>query len=592
MPILSNFPTLPGALDGVNGNVQTQLDNKQPKITADGILKGDGNGNISAVDETEAELVDLTISHVAGLQASLDNKVAKISGKGLSTNDYTTEEKTKLSSIAAGAQKNTITGVKGSAETAYRTGNVNITATNIGLGNVDNTSDTSKPISTATQTALDGKQATITGAATTITGSNLATNRALVSNSSGKVAVSAVTSTELGYLDGVTSAIQTQLNDKVPTSRTVNNKALSSNITLAASDVGAVPTNRTVNGKALSSNINLSASDVGALPTSGGTLTGNLTGKYITGTWLQTTEVSNQAGDIATIDGNGWIYKRTPDETASDIGVTHQNLFVNGNFQIWQRYPSGTYTGVPNNKYVADRWIMLSSDGSKTNTFTAVDPCGIHNGSNGANCTFTQHIKNASMYNGWQMTYSVLKSDSSGNISLTSTTKKASGWTDTTDIGAFFGTSSGHRWIGPGETVYGVKLEIGSAQTLAHKVNGVWTLNEIPAYATELLRCKRFFTQISGGTLFKRADAGYNNSTFQFFVPVGIKMVANPSTSGTPKIYSAGNAGSALTQATGFSFSYTTLSNGAVRVIATKSSHGLTDAIIAFESGFQFIADV
>lgn len=567
MPILSNFPTLPGVLDGVNGNVQTQLDNKQPKITADGILKGDGNGNISAVDETEAELVDLTISHVAGLQASLDNKVAKISGKGLSTNDYTTEEKTKLSGIAAGAQKNTITGVKGSAETAYRTGNVNITATNIGLGNVDNTSDTSKPISTATQTALDGKQATITGAATTITGSNLTANRALVSNSSGKVAASAVTSTELGYLDGVTSAIQTQLNGKVPASRTVN-------------------------GKALSSNITLSASDVGSLPISGGTLTGNLNGKYITGTWLQTTEVSDKAGDFATIDSSGWIYKRTPDETASDIGVTHQNLFVNGNFQIWQRYPSGTYTGVPNNKYIADRWIFLSSDGSKTNTFTAVDPCGIHNGSNGANCTFTQHIKNASMYNGWQMTYSVLKSDSNGNISLTSTTKKASGWTDTTDIGAFFGTDSGHRWIGPRETVYGVKLEIGSAQTLAHKVNGVWILNEIPSFTTELLRCKRFFTQINGGSLFKRADAGYNNSTFQFFVPVGVGMVANPSASGTPKIYSAGNAGSGLTQATGFSFSYAALSNGVVRVIATKSSHGLTDAVIAFEPGFQFIADV
>ena len=37
-----------------------------------------------------------------------------------------------------------------------------------------------------------------------------------MSNSSGKVAVSAVTSTELGHLDGVTSAIQTQLNNKQP----------------------------------------------------------------------------------------------------------------------------------------------------------------------------------------------------------------------------------------------------------------------------------------------------------------------------------------------------------------------------------------
>ena len=54
----------------------------------------------------------------------------------------------------------------------------------------------------------------------------------------------------------------------VPTSRTINGKALSSNITLSASDLSAVPTSRTINGKALSSNITLSASDVSAVSTS------------------------------------------------------------------------------------------------------------------------------------------------------------------------------------------------------------------------------------------------------------------------------------------------------------------------------------
>ena len=42
----------------------------------------------------------------------------------------------------------------------------------------------------------------------------LTASRALVSDSSGNIAVSAVTSTELGYLDGVTSSVQTQLNQK------------------------------------------------------------------------------------------------------------------------------------------------------------------------------------------------------------------------------------------------------------------------------------------------------------------------------------------------------------------------------------------
>lgn len=54
----------------------------------------------------------------------------------------------------------------------------------------------------------------ITGGASSISNVNLTINRALISDASGKVAVSTVTNTELGYISGVTSAIQTQLNGK------------------------------------------------------------------------------------------------------------------------------------------------------------------------------------------------------------------------------------------------------------------------------------------------------------------------------------------------------------------------------------------
>jgi len=60
-------------------------------------------------------------------------------------------------------------------------------------------------------------------------------------------------------------AIQTAINWRVPTTRTVNSKALSENISLTAADVWAVPTTRTVNSKALSANISLTAADVWAL---------------------------------------------------------------------------------------------------------------------------------------------------------------------------------------------------------------------------------------------------------------------------------------------------------------------------------------
>lgn len=69
--------------------------------------------------------------------------------------------------------------------------------------------------------ALSTKQDTITGAATTVTTTNLTGSRVLVSNPGGKIAVSAVTTTEVGYLVGVTSDIQTQLNTKISTSNQI-----------------------------------------------------------------------------------------------------------------------------------------------------------------------------------------------------------------------------------------------------------------------------------------------------------------------------------------------------------------------------------
>nr|DAO00656.1 MAG TPA: hypothetical protein [Caudoviricetes sp.] len=94
---------------------------------------------------------------------------------------------------------------------------------------------------TSLQTALTSKQDVIVGAASTITEDNLATDRALISNSSGKVAVSNVTSTELGYLDGVTSNIQTQLNKKLEKAPVTSVNSKTGAVQLNASDVGALP---------------------------------------------------------------------------------------------------------------------------------------------------------------------------------------------------------------------------------------------------------------------------------------------------------------------------------------------------------------
>lgn len=87
----------------------------------------------------------------------VDTKVDKVAGKQLSTNDYTTTEKNKLAGIEDGAQKNTVTGIKGNTESSYRTGNVNLTPANIGAAAASHTHAIADV--TDLQAALNGKAA-------------------------------------------------------------------------------------------------------------------------------------------------------------------------------------------------------------------------------------------------------------------------------------------------------------------------------------------------------------------------------------------------------------------------------------------------
>jgi hypothetical protein len=214
-------------------------------------VNGDQLTVLRAQETTTARAITTGWTVIAGptaktftdIEDALDAKVDQVPGKGLSTNDYTTNEQSKLAGIAAGATQNasdaalrdrtthtgtqaiaTVTGLQtaldsklvaadvanfetttqlnardtanrsrsnhtgtqiastnsefnsvASAATpvqtvAGKTGTVTVTKSDVGLGNADNTSDANKPVSTATQTALDAKldkNSTITGATKT-----------------------------------------------------------------------------------------------------------------------------------------------------------------------------------------------------------------------------------------------------------------------------------------------------------------------------------------------------------------------------------------------------------------------------------------
>ena len=80
------------------------------------------------------------------------------------------------------------------------------------------------------------------GAISTVYKDNLTVSRALASDGSGKIIVSDVTSTELGYLDGVTSALQTQLDAKIAITASAANDfitftRLNANLNVVSSNV-------------------------------------------------------------------------------------------------------------------------------------------------------------------------------------------------------------------------------------------------------------------------------------------------------------------------------------------------------------------
>ena len=62
------------------------------------------------------------------------------------------------------------------------------------------------------------------------------------------------------------------------------------------------------------------------LPLSGGTLTGDLYGKYFSGTWLKTTEatrLNSKSDKIAVLDSSGWIYYRKLSDIKSDMNADY-----------------------------------------------------------------------------------------------------------------------------------------------------------------------------------------------------------------------------------------------------------------------------
>tara|TARA_Y100000114_G_scaffold157167_2_gene187715 strand:+ start:24967 stop:26568 length:1602 start_codon:yes stop_codon:yes gene_type:complete len=227
---------------------------------------GDGSGSFTAsfVSSTSFKITgsDVTSIYHAGRRVKIIAPTPGTIFGTISSSNFSTDTTVVVSFDSGSLSNESISNVYIAAlsktNDSLPTG---ISATKIADGTVSDTEfQHLNGVSSAIQTQINAKQATITGAASTIASSNLTASRALQSNGSGKVEVSAVTTTELGHVSGVSSAIQTQLNGKL---------AVASNL----SDVASASTARTNLGLAIGSNVqahNAKLDDIAGLAVTNG----------------------------------------------------------------------------------------------------------------------------------------------------------------------------------------------------------------------------------------------------------------------------------------------------------------------------------
>lgn len=206
------------AVSTVSG-LQTALDGKVSVVTGKALSTNDyttadqtklaGIATAATANSTDANLRDRTthtgvqaISTVSGLQTALDTKQATVAGKGLSTNDYTTAEQSKLASVATGATANstdallrdrtthtgsqaisTVSGLQSALDSKVTTVNgkagptVTLTASDVGAATTAQGTKADSAVQPATLTAAVATKASINDAATSSSTTTYSTDK-------------------------------------------------------------------------------------------------------------------------------------------------------------------------------------------------------------------------------------------------------------------------------------------------------------------------------------------------------------------------------------------------------------------------------
>lgn len=184
------------------------------KKKLDGVAAGANNYKHPTHTPAAEGFYKVTVDEYGHVSKTNDVAKADITALGIPAQDTTYNDATQSThGLLSTADKKKLDGIDDGANKTVVSDSVTQNDTNPVAGGAVWTELAKK----ANAASLGNKQDKVTGAATTIVSDDLAKGVVLVSSNAGKVAASDITTTELGYLDGVTSNVQTQLNAKAPT---------------------------------------------------------------------------------------------------------------------------------------------------------------------------------------------------------------------------------------------------------------------------------------------------------------------------------------------------------------------------------------
>lgn len=214
-----------------------------------------------------------------------------------------------------------------------------------------------------------------------------------------------------------------------------------------------VPLTRTVNGKTLAEDVTLTGDDIAVSIADSTPISGAVkyrTNPNLLDNWYFGNPV-NQRGQTEYTEDTTYTIDRWRLQYDTTLSVVDGGIKIGGKWDV-QQYFENT---LPNATYTLS---LLYKDR------TGSDPLRLIAG----NRTDGDIAQTESK-------------DASGILSVTFSTA--------TSNKVYFGFAGS---VDNSATIIAAKLELGSTQTLAHKENGVWVLNEIPDFGEQLRRCQRY----------------------------------------------------------------------------------------------------